>query len=341
MAEQQFLQVMIVGCGNIAGGFDVSRSADASPLTHAGAFSRHPGFRLAACVEPDDERRRAFASRWSVTEAHADLAGLVHRAGEFDIISICSPTPYHAEQFEAALRLHPRAIFCEKPVTTSLEQTEHWVQACEQAGILLAVNHTRRWDPEVVLLKQALRTGELGTLRSIVGHYNKGILNNGGHMVDLLMYLVGPLALLTTASLVHDFWPDDPTISALLRTQDGVPVYLNTADARDFAFFEVEIITTTGILRMEDGGMHWRERKAVDSPHFRGYRALDGGARRDGGYPAAMTAAVANLYDALLRGAEIASSGRSALEAQRLCAAIRDAAVLTHTEVNKRMETRS
>ncbi|GIZ51295.1 Gfo/Idh/MocA family protein [Noviherbaspirillum aridicola] len=335
MAEQTPLQVLIVGCGNIAGGFDASRPADAAPLTHAGAYSRHPGFRLAACVEPDGERRQTFAGRWNVPEGHADLDALAHRAGEFGVISICSPTPCHAAQLEAALRLRPRAIFCEKPVTTTLEQTEYWVNACDEAGVLLAVNHTRRWDPEVVRLKQALRAGELGPLRSIVGHYNKGILNNGGHMVDLLMYLVGPMALLTTASLAHDFWPDDPTIAALLRTADGIPVYLNPADARDFAFFELEIVTATGILRMEDGGMQWRERKAIDSPHFRGYRALDGGARRDGGYPGAMTSAVSNLYDALRSGADLASSGRSALEAQRLCAAIRDAAVRSHTEVNK------
>jgi predicted dehydrogenase len=317
------LEVLLIGCGSIAGGFDAERPADALPLTHAAAMLRHGGFRLAACVDPEPQRLDAFMRRWGVPAGAATIDGLPGAAGPFDVVSICSPTALHAEHMAAALRLQPRLIFCEKPVTPSLAMTTEWVERCEQAGILLMVNHTRRWAPDVVRLRDELRAGAWGELRSVVGHYNKGVLNNGGHLIDLLHYLVGPLELQFAGAPVWDFWPEDPSVPAVLRTADGICVHLNVAHAGDFAFFELQLITSRAVLSMEDGGQQWRIRRAAPSPQFKGYQTLDGGEPRAGEYAAAMLNAVAALHDAVCDAGPLASTGRSALEAQRLCERIR------------------
>ena len=45
------------------------------------------------------------------------------------------------------------------------------------------VNYTRQWDPSVSRLIEEVRGDRWGAVRSAVGHYNKGVLNNGGHLV--------------------------------------------------------------------------------------------------------------------------------------------------------------
>jgi hypothetical protein len=70
---------------------------------------------------------------------------------------------------------------------------------------------------------------------------------------------------------------------------------------------------------MEEGGLCWRERPVADSAHFPGYRSPGEGARRPGGYTEAMRRSVDNLFGALERGEELASTGETALAAQRLC----------------------
>jgi predicted dehydrogenase len=318
-------RVLIVGCGNIAGGFDAERSRDLPPLTHAGAFTRHGGFRIVACVEPDAERRAAFMRRWGVAQGYDDLAAVAaaHDAGSFDIISLCSPTSVHAQQIEAALLLQPRLIFCEKPVTPTFAQTQKLVDRCAAAGVSLAVNHTRRWAPDVQRLAAELQAGAWGTVRSAVGTYNKGVLNNGSHLVDLLHLLLGDMTVQYAGAALADHWPDDPTVPAVLQTLRGVPVHLNTAHAADCAIFELQIITATAVIAMEDGGLQWRVRRVIDSPHFRNYRVLDGGERLAGAYLHATQAAVTNLHAHLSRGEPLASTGESALAAQRLCEEIR------------------
>ena len=318
-------RVLIVGCGNIAGGFDAERAASLPPLTHAGAYTRHGRFRLQACVEPDAPRRAAFAQRWGVAEGFDHLQGLaaVHGPGAFDVISLCSPTAAHAEQIGAALALKPRLIFCEKPVTPTLPQTAELVARCADAGVPLAVNHSRRWAPDVQRLAAELHAGHWGQVRSAVGTYNKGVLNNGSHLVDLLHLLLGPMSLLRAGVAVHDHWPDDPTVPALLQTAEGVPVHLATAHAADCSIFEVQITTASAVITMEDGGLHWRVRRVIDSPHFHGYRMLDAGERLAGEYLQSTTRAVANLHEHLQHGQPLASTGCTALIAQRLCDEIR------------------
>ena len=319
--------VLIVGCGNIAGGFDAGRPADAPPLSHAGAFTRNPHFAIDACVDPDTARRLAFMARWQVPQGAATIAELEGR--RFDVISLCSPTALHGEHLRAALALGPRLIFCEKPLSPSVAESERLVHLCREAGVLLAVNHNRRWDAAVRRLRDELRNGRWGPLRSVVASYNKGVLNNGSHMLDLLHALLGPLELLATGAAVHDFWPDDPSIPALLRCADGTPVHLNTTHAGDYALFELTLHLADASITMEDGGLAWRTRQRIHSPQFAGYRVLDGGERTNGEYLHTMRRAVDNLHASLLDEAPLCSTGDSALLAQRLCELIRHAATET------------
>ena len=94
------LRVLIVGCGNIAGGFDADRATAQPPLTHAGAYTRHGGFDIVACVDPDANRRAAFMQRWGVAQGFDDIKAAAV-AAPFDLISICSPTAVHASQIDA------------------------------------------------------------------------------------------------------------------------------------------------------------------------------------------------------------------------------------------------
>lgn len=316
------LRVLIVGCGNIAGVFDQGRSASDLPYTHAGAYVRDGRFKITVCVEPDDKRRAEFMAAWNVPVGFRSIDELLDTEEHFDVISICSPTIFHSHDLEIALRLAPKLIFCEKPITTSLADTERLVEECRKANIPMAVNYTRRWDPAVVKLQTSIHSGQWGVLRSVIGLYNKGILNNGSHMFDLLHLFVGPMNISKIGEPVYDFFPNDPTVAVWLQGPQGVPIHIACSHADDFAVFELQLIFSHGMVIMEDGGFVWRERRAIDNVNYKGYRKLAEGERYPGGYPHAMLGAVDNFYRAINKGDALASTGASALSAQRLCAQV-------------------
>lgn len=316
--------MLIVGCGNIAGCFDSDGNRDSKfPLTHAGAYTRDGRFEIAACVEPDLARKDRFMSDWAIPRGFRSIEEAATTGERFDVVSICSPTNRHVDDLEIAMGLGPQLIFCEKPVTISASETTRLVSACSDRGILLAVNYTRRWDPEILQLKDKIEDKAFGPLRTVVGYYNKGLLNNGSHMLDLLQLLLGTLGVVKVGRHFDDFAGDDPTIPVWLETPSGVPVQLACGHAADFALAELQFVFASAILTMEQGGLIWRERPAIDSDMFRGYRVPGAGTTRPGGYSRAMLSAVDNIFNAIERGAALASTGESALTVQRLCEEIR------------------
>ena len=315
------LNVLVVGCGNIAGRFDAGRGG-AAPLTHAGAYTRDGRFALAACVEPDDGRRAEFMQEWKVPAGYRSMEEAARGTARFDVVSICSPTPSHEQDLRASVGLRPKAIFSEKPVTGSADRTQRLVSACKDSGIPLAVNYTRRWDPAVADLRNDIVEGRRGRLRSVVGYYNKGLLNNGSHMLDLLGLLLGPLRVAHVGRPVDDFSPDDPSVPVWLEAGE-LPVQIACGHAGDFALFELQFTFADALLTMEEGGLYWRERKASASAEFAGYRMAGEGMRRAGGYPQAMLRSVDNIFGAVTHALPLASNGESALAVQRLCEEIR------------------
>jgi len=324
--DSNLLKVLIVGCGNIAGGFDRGRPKGYLPYTHAGAYTADSRFLITACVEPDENHRNEFMSAWNVKKGFSTLDEVITSNEKFDVVSICSPTTCHAYDLEIVLGLKPKVIFCEKPITSSLAKTQHIIDECSKAKISLAINYTRRWDPDISKLQKEMQEGKWGKLRSVIGTYNKGILNNGSHMLDLLLLLVGPIEIVKVGKPVHDYFQDDPTIPVWLEGSQSLPIYLACGHAEDFSLFELQLIFSYGVLTMEEGGMFWNERCMIKSPTFKGYQTLDKGVRRTGKYPYAMLKAIDNIYSTINNGQTLTSTGKTALSAQRLCEEVKQLA---------------
>ncbi|MGM0921937.1 MAG: inositol 2-dehydrogenase [Bacillota bacterium] len=77
-------------------------------------------------------------------------------------IFICSPTNTHADIIKEAAAAG-KHIFCEKPVSFSVEETEEALAAVEKAGVKLQVGFNRRFDPNFRKIRTLVRQGEIGT----------------------------------------------------------------------------------------------------------------------------------------------------------------------------------
>ena len=66
---------------------------------------------------------------------------------DVEVVAICSPPADHAAQILASVAAGKRAIFCEKPVGTTVEEAQRAVEACRDAGIPLLVGTNHYFDP--------------------------------------------------------------------------------------------------------------------------------------------------------------------------------------------------
>ncbi len=322
------LNVLIIGCGEIAGRTDLARGGGTPPMTHAGAFAADDRFALAGCVDTDMALASGFAKAWRFPRSFNDLNAALTKPpnGGWEVISICTPDATHGEILEQVLASAPRIVFCEKPLDTDIDRARRIVRAYRAAGVALAVNHLRRWDPAVASFRDELADGAWGAVHTVFGLYTKGLWHNGSHMIDLVTNLFGPVIPERALGLRDDGAPGDPTIDVRLRLHDGTPVTLMGSDQRSYPVFELTTVCANGAFSMEQGGFAWRVRHAGASPEFPGHRHLSGGERRTGQIDGAMRAAVANLAAHLDDGAPLACDGDCALATLECCAKIAELA---------------
>jgi predicted dehydrogenase len=154
----------------------------------------------------------------------------------------------HAEQIVEAARAG-KPILCEKPFTLKRVDAVRAVRVCEEAGVLLAVGHNRRFLPSLAELKRLIEGGTLGRLLHVEGHISNqnssghfaawrhdaeespagGLTGTGVHMLDCFVNLLGPVRRVTAQLLV---WQDPPealdSLSVLLEFCNGMSGTLAT-----------------------------------------------------------------------------------------------------------------
>lgn len=85
---------------------------------------------------------------------------------EVDAIVICSPTDTHVDIIKEA-SAKGKHIFCEKPISLSLEEAEEAVEAIQKANVKLQMGFNRRFDKNFKQLQDILSKNELGNTQML------------------------------------------------------------------------------------------------------------------------------------------------------------------------------
>ncbi len=119
-----------------------------------------PPAQLSAVADPDPVARTAIKSQLDVPYVAEEPADVLGRP-DVDAVVIATPTSTHAELVVAAAGAG-KAIFCEKPLALSLEQTHAALTAVHEAGVVLQVGFMRRFDPGYLEARACIDSGRIG-----------------------------------------------------------------------------------------------------------------------------------------------------------------------------------
>jgi len=316
-------KAVIIGAGNIGAFFD-SSSARAKVLTHAHAYSLHPKVELAAFCDKNKSKAVLAAREWGGV-AYADVRTMLAKERP-DIVSVCTPDASHAEILRLVIAHPPKAIFCEKPLTTNYKASQRIASLCDKKGILLAVNYTRRWESVIIDLRRAINSRRYGAPISAACTYNKGVLHNGSHAIDLMRYFFGEVKSHRALNKRVDWEKDDPTVDAFLKLERCDSVHLIGADCRRYPVFEIDILLEKRRITLSQGCNFVTEYKIGKNPIFPCRKALLVLKKEETSLKTAMKNAVDNIVRALKGAEAIISPASSAIKVQMICEGlIRDA----------------
>jgi predicted dehydrogenase len=153
----------------------------------------------------------AFARRFGWQSTETSWERLVAR-DDVDLVDICTSNATHMPIAVAAARAG-KHVFCEKPLAMNADEARHMLDAAREAGVRHMVAFNYRRVPAIMLAKQLIDEGKIGTIRHFNAVYYQDWLVDpnfpmvwrhdvkaGGsgahgdmnaHTVDLARYLVG------------------------------------------------------------------------------------------------------------------------------------------------------
>ena len=172
---------------------------------------------LVAVYSRDLGRAEAFAQKHGAKAAFDSLERLLDDS-RVEAVFLCSPNALHAQHALQAAR-SGKHVFCEKPMTTTLEDALAMVRGCRRQGVKLGVGYHLRTHPGHILTRDLIAQGALGQATLAQGQWGFGVrgqreppprtglrqwwgepeliggaaamMGTGVHVVDLLRFLLG------------------------------------------------------------------------------------------------------------------------------------------------------
>tara|TARA_Y100000768_G_scaffold521_1_gene387 strand:+ start:22576 stop:23385 length:810 start_codon:yes stop_codon:yes gene_type:complete len=201
-----------------------------------------------------------------------------------DILSICTPEFENLNifQFIANSNINIKAIFCEKPVSTSSTNIAKIKEICEKNDIVLSVNYMRRWEKKFTNIKNIINSGEFGELLSINAYGSTALMTSASHLIDLSLFFGGKPEWII-GSLQSDYirnvrGHDDPGGTALIKLENDAFCYLKATSKNErFYMFELDIFLTGGRISISNDGqkIEFFSFKDVNSSIGSGYNTLE------------------------------------------------------------------
>lgn len=251
----------MVGCGMISN-FHARAIADAQDATLTGVYSRSL------------EKTQAFAQQHGC-RAFESLEQMLADP-EVDAITICSPSGAHLEPALAAAAAG-KHIIVEKPLEITTERCDQIIHAAAKANVKLGVTFQSRFHESAQLLKRAVDAQRFGTItlgdayvkwfRS-QEYYDSGawrgtwaldgggaLMNQAIHSVDLLLWLMGPVAEVyaRTATMTHErIEVEDVAVANLLFKSGALGVIEATTTAFPGCLKRIEISGNRGTAILEE-----------------------------------------------------------------------------------------
>lgn len=144
----KLLQIGLIGAGRIA-------------QAHAATVAYRIGnAQLAAVTDPIPSAVEAIAAKFRIPTIAPTYEAILADPN-IDAILICSPTGTHAEIMKSAARAG-KQIFCEKPISLTLDATDDALAVVAQCGVKLQLGFNRRFDANYARVRKAIAGGEIG-----------------------------------------------------------------------------------------------------------------------------------------------------------------------------------
>ena len=231
------LKIGIIGSGGIA-------------EAHAEAYRQMDDIEVVAVCDVIPGKAATFIGRQELAQATAYEDHNKMLELDLDGVSICTPNVAHHRTSVDALNAG-KNVLVEKPMAVTLEQAIEMARAAKRSGKILTIGFQPRYDPNMQMVTQIVRSGKLGKVYYVEtgggrrrgmpgGTFIRKDLAGAGAMADIGCYSID-MAMNAIG------YPKPLTVSAYTSNHFGTnPTYHDQASRFEVEDFGVALIRLEG-----------------------------------------------------------------------------------------------
>ncbi len=262
------LQVAVIGCGVIA------------PV-HIESYQLLPGVRVRWACDLVAKKARGMADRYAIPKVCTDFRTIL-RDPAVAAISVCTDHASHAPLSAAALRAG-KHVLCEKALAANAAGLRQMFRAhAAHPDLVFSGVFQHRFDPAMQYLKRLVEQGAFGTVLTAGMHFRclrtaeyyaadtwRGtwakeggavLINQAIHYIDLLVWIMGGVALLSGAHTNlthHGIIETEDTAVASLQFRNGALGVIDATCSSNIAW------ENTLAIHGSNGAIEWRDDRAL------------------------------------------------------------------------------
>jgi len=238
---------------------------------HAENIVKYPNVKVKIISDIFTDNVQDWASDLGIEKVVNEYEEIIYDK-EIDAIFVCSPTNTHAEIIIRAAK-EGKHIFCEKPISFSLEETKEVLDVVQENNVKLQVGFNRRFDRNFSKIHNSVKNGVIGaphiikiTSRDPEPPPASYIPNSGGlffdmtiHDFDMARYIANSEVVEVSAyganlvdSYIEEAGDIDTAITTLKFANDALGVIDNSRQAVYGYDQRVEVFGESGNLTCEN-----------------------------------------------------------------------------------------
>ena len=261
------LRAAVIGCGAIA------------HHCHIPGYLADKACEVVALSDPSKENLQHAMNQFGIGQGYTDTARML-KEEKPDLVSVCSPNRFHAEQAILALEAGCH-VLCEKPLCLSRTEANRLQKAHHKAKTLFMVAFSHRFFKGNIKARQALERGDIGKLfmlRIRFAHQGPdndwmmsksfftpslagggALFDMGIHAIDLSMYFFGKIKKLSAmmGTLVKKIPMEDNAILQF-TFESGNLGYAEVGWTTKQGFSGIELYGSEGCIVIDYNGEAYR-----------------------------------------------------------------------------------
>jgi len=156
---------------------------------HAQAYKEIDNVTFTAAADIDENRLQKFQEEFKIQNGYNTFEEMLENEA-LDIVHLAAQPTLRVEPIVMAAEHGAQVILAEKPLALNLPDYDMVLAACEEAGTALIINHQLRYQTNWLKLREAVESGRLGTIRMIRVAELPQLIEDGTHLLDLVIFML-------------------------------------------------------------------------------------------------------------------------------------------------------